>query len=1105
MKYENKIKLNTVSNGGIGFNILESGDVATIQKKDVQINLLRGNNLEGSCSNLFLRILENNEIFYTKMIGVDSPGKYYIENNQVFYKGVFKNVSYKVTLSVLDNIWFWDVELNNIGVEDVKVDVIYGQDVAIANGGSVRNNEAYVCQYLDHKVFNHELGYTVCTRQNQGKPHFLQIGSLTKNIAYSTDGFQFFGLDYKVTNEPVSLKKDTLANSNYQYEFAYIALQSERIDLSSTVNMTFYGLYNDEIYEVSTSPRFLDEITMAHRNLSIGKYQGTGISISRKIYFSNILDSLPLTNEEIDELYPHKRHAEKENDTLLSFFSDNSSHVVLKAKEVLVERPHGQMLVTGNNLIMKETFISSTNYMFGVFNSHIVVGNTNFNKFLTNNRNPLNIQKISGQRMFVEINGEYKLLGVPSLFEVGVNYAKWIYKLPEDTIIITSMVLVDSPQIILDVKSEKGLKYNFLLTNHIVLGPNEFEHPFIVRTHNNVLEFTPNPKAMCSQKYPNLTYRMIMSQNFKIYNDAVFYNDNICRNEPLVNLELKETDSFRMIIQGCIDGKEIKVAEYDLEAEKARYLHYIKRTINNFKLTIDNEYQDEVDKFNDIAVWYTHNALIHYASPHGLEQYNGAAWGTRDVCQGPVELFLSTQKYQAVRDILLKVYSHQFIHNGDFPQWFMFDKYYQIQAHDSHGDIIVWPLRILAMYILTTSDLSILEEKVSYTDLQKNDFTKERYSILDHVFKQIKAIKDNFIPGTYLSCYGGGDWDDTLQPANKTLTKSMVSGWTVALTYEAMNLFSRAVKTYDKIIAQEIEELAENIKKDYHTLLVKDDIPSGFILFTNDSLKYMLHPLDNETGLKYRLLPFNRGIISELLDKDKIDNYLEIIDKQLKHPDGVRLMDKPVQYKGGINTYFTRAETSANFGREIGLLYVHAHIRYVELLAKLGKSDDVWNNLLKVNPINIHEVVPNALKRQSNLYFSSSDANFSDRYEAVKDFDKVRTGKIGVKGGWRVYSSGPGIYLNQLISNCLGVRVLNNDLVLDPVLPNKLDGLKFNYQFDGKDLEITYHIKTNQINKVIVNKKEISLEYLNNKYRVGGVIINKDLLNQNSNKIEVYL
>lgn len=48
---------------------------------------------------------------------------------------------------------------------------------------------------------------------------------------------------------------------------------------------------------------------------------------------------------------------------------------------------------------------------------------------------------------------------------------------------------------------------------------------------------------------------------------------------------------------------------------------------------------------------------------------------------------------------------------------------------------------------------------------------------------------------------------------------------------------------------------------------------------------------------------------------------------QLLYPDGVRLMNRPAQYDGGVSTHFKRAEHAANFGREVGLQYVHAHIR----------------------------------------------------------------------------------------------------------------------------------------------------------------------------------
>lgn len=1105
MKYNNTVKTFSVTNGGIVFHILDSGDIRTINKDNVQINLLTGTNLEGSVSNLYLRVFKDNKIYYTRLIGINSPSHFYVDGNRVYYQGEFHQLQYTVILTVLENIWFWTIDIENRSNQGQVIDLIYGQDVGLAHPGSINSNEAYVCQYLDHRVFINDLGYTVCTRQNQGVPHYLQHGSLTKNVGYSTDGFQFFGLDYKLTNEPVALLCDQLENRNYQYEFAYTALQSERVTLIDKTRFVFYGLYEDNIPEVSENIRYFDKIVNTYNQLdfkAFNKEQGKKLELD--INFNNILTGLPLTNDEIDTLYPIKRHEEHDKQYLLSFFTGNNIHVVLQAKERLVERPHGHMLLNGDSLFIRDNFLSATNYIFGVFNCHIVVGNTNFHKFLSNIRNPLNIKKITGQRIFIKINDEYKLLGVPSVYELGLNYAKWLYKLDDDILTITSMIAYNRPEQLLRVESKRGRKYQFLLTNHLVLGSSEYEAPFSYEVNGKTIKFYPDSCTLSYSNYPNLTYKLETSQNFTYHFDERFFTDKINRHEPLVVLEFSDVDQIEVRIQGLIDGQDLNDQEFSLTVEEEKYHNYIDEVMNYFHLDINNEYQEEVAKFNDLVRWYCHNALIHYASPHGLEQYNGAAWGTRDVCQGPAELFMVTQKYSVVKDIICKVYTREFIQNGDFPQWFMFDKYYNIFAHDSHGDIIVWPLRLLAMYLLATKDYTILEEKLPYLDRDKGEFTELTETLYEHIKRQINSIIDNFIPGTSLSCYGGGDWDDTLQPANKALTNQMVSGWTVALTYEAFKYLQEALKEYDSEYAEEINELADKMRLDFDKYLIKNGIPAGFILFDKE-VKYILHPEDKETGVSYRLLPFNRGFISEIFDENQVETYYDLIEDKFKHLDGVRLMDRPVQYKGGINTYFTRAETAANFGREIGLLYVHAHIRYIEAMAKIGKAKDAYEGLLKINPINIQDHVPNALRRQSNTYFSSSDANFYDRYEARHDFDKLKTGDIGVKGGWRIYSSGPGIYLNQLIGNILGVRTYHHDLVLDPVLPKELDGLTFTYRFNDKPIKINYHITDGLIKHISINGEKIPFKRLESKYRPGGIIIDNKMLNNNENIIDIYM
>jgi cellobiose phosphorylase len=217
-------------------------------------------------------------------------------------------------------------------------------------------------------------------------------------------------------------------------------------------------------------------------------------------------------------------------------------------------------------------------------------------------------------------------------------------------------------------------------------------------------------------------------------------------------------------------------------------------------------------------------------------------------------------------------------------------------------------------------------------------------------------------------------------------------------------------------------------------------------------------------------------------------------------------------YHGGISRYFKRAEAAASFGREIGLQYVHAHIRYIEAMARVGRPDEAFRGLLAVCPIRLDLDVPSALPRQSNAYFSSSDAAFMDRWQASRQFGRVRAGRVGVRGGWRIYSSGPGIYINQLISNVLGLRTYFDDMVLDPVLPRSADGLTFDFEFEGRPVRYLYRVAGEGFSprEVHVNGRPLSGgRYEDNPYRPGGLLISRRAfgaaLDREENVVEIHI
>ena len=55
-------------------------------------------------------------------------------------------------------------------------------------------------------------------------------------------------------------------------------------------------------------------------------------------------------------------------------------------------------------------------------------------------------------------------------------------------------------------------------------------------------------------------------------------------------------------------------------------------------------------------------------------------------------------------------------------------------------------------------------------------------------------------------------------------------------------------------------------------------------------------------------------------------------------------------------------------------MYMHAHLRYAQALAHVGRADDFFHALCQADPIGIRAVVPAATLRQANCYYSSSDA-----------------------------------------------------------------------------------------------------------------------------------
>ncbi|EAC9534595.1 cellobiose phosphorylase [Listeria monocytogenes] len=1076
-------KLKEIKKKDLSAAFYPSGELAWLKLNDIMLNQVIQNPLENRLSQIYVRAHVNDKVeIYPLLTGDAEVG---FNQNGVEYQGTVGAFRYNVQMKFHSRGWFYQVTVDGAAT----FDLVYLQDLGLAEQAAVRTNEAYMSQYIDYHVTEGKTGYTIQARQNQPQNDrfpAVQIGALTKIVGYATDGFDIYGTDYKVTNELAALTKKSLPNRVYQYEFAQISLQTELF--TNHAETSFYGYATEHQPKASGAPA--ENIAEIKTNIKEDAYQpSTKVTRAKNI-------GKPITGESISEKwlqakFPDRIQEEKQDGTLLSFFTPNYAHVVTREKEAVLERPHGSILLDKVDVLNPEATLSATTYMYGSFLSQLVAGNTNMNKWNSHARNPLNILQTSGLRIYIEQDAELRPLGVPSVWETSTNYSTWYYQWNDDLITVQTTLTAESKEAFVRVQSEKGLSYKLVLTNQVTMGTNEYDSTIKKEMTDGVVTYFPAEDSPIVETYPALQFRV--DGTFNEMTDERYFAKEYAGTAGLDVFVFEPTANATFHVQAKLTDSFAK-QNADLEAATKEIRASYDELTAQFHL---NHQSTTAEKLNLTVYWYAHQMLVHYASPHGLEQYSGAAWGTRDVSQGPFEFFLATGNKAVLRQLVLTIFSHQYQDTGDWPQWFMFDKYTSIQQEESHGDVIVWPLKIIGDYLEMSGDTEILEAEIPFVDREAKTFTKEKGTLLAHIELAVQTIEARFMNGTALSNYGDGDWDDTLQPANAQLKKNMVSSWTVALTYQTFKRLAVFLPTGDKYGA-----LAKRVQADFAKYMTTEtDVIPGFLYLEEGKAPvWMIHPEDKDTNIKYRLIPLTRSVIAELVDKKQASRNFDIIDKHLLHPDGVRLMSEPAHYAGGVSTHFKRAEQAANFGREVGLQYVHAHIRYIEALAKIG-NQEAWHMLDVINPINIKEVVPNAALRQSNTYFSSSDAAFLDRYQAQNEFSRVKEGTIPVKGGWRIYSSGPGIYLHQLISSVLGIRQTENAILFDPVLPEELDGLECHIELDNYPLDITFESADEA--GIFVNGEVQPVENEANAYRTGALLLPKKNLTTKCSQITI--
>lgn len=1095
--------LRVANAAGLSLELNRDGGVRRILFRDDVVNLFMGNGMEPGPANVWLRLHLGARIEAVPLLGPQSPLRACPPRDGASghrRRGEWRGVHLELRLVLADAhaTWCWQVELENRSRQELTVDLMYGQDLALASYGAVRLNEHYVSHYVDLGGLLHpRCGWVVAARQNlaqAGRHPWAVVGSVRRGVSWATDGLQLHGLALRLGGLPAGVV-DGLPGQRLQHEHALAAVQDEAVTLAPGARLAggfFVALQAD--HPQATSPEDLSAVdaawswagSLARPDASEA---GEGEPPDAGTLFAQApaLECRDLGEAELRRLFGSEwRHEERDDAGLLSFFSGEHGHVVLRAKEARTQRPHGHILRTGRARVPEEASLTSTVWMSGVFHSMVTQGHVSLNRFLSTAHGWLGLFRSHGLRVFVEVGGRWQLLGVPSAFEMRPDSCRWIYRHAQGALELVSAAQPGSNVLRLGARVLDGPPVAWLATLHLALGGDDGNASTPVpwrEQGRDVFVAVPEGSELHS-RFPRGGFAVAPHEgtSVRVRGDGRLFTDGQPRGLPFLCLESEACSSFGLDISGRLVPDAPSAAPP------------LPLPLPALRAPDDGPASREVRRLAEMLPWLANNALVHYLSPRGLEQYSGGGWGTRDVCQGPLEMLLALDCPEAARDLLLRVFAAQDA-GGDWPQWFQFiERERHLRASDSHGDVVFWPLLATARYVLGTGDASVLDAQVPF--YRPPGGAETSGTLAQHLERALDVIGRRRVAGTALAAYGHGDWNDSLQPADPAMREKLCSAWTVTLHHQTLTALARAMRFAGRTARAEVFEAeAGRVRHDFRRSLMVDGVIAGYGVFAVGAApELLLHPRDRRTGVRYSLLPMMHAILEGLCTPDEAAAHLAIMREHLWGPDGARLFDRPLPYHGGTERLFQRAETSAFFGREIGLVYTHAHLRYAQMLAHVGDARGLLESLALAHPVQLRERLPQASLRQANCYFSSSDAAFRDRYEAQQHHDRVAAGAVALDGGWRVYSSGPGIALSLVVTCLLGVRREGDVLVIDPVIAPELRGLRAEVSVLGRPVQVEYHVGERGYSPrlLTLDGRRMAFTRVDNPYRPGGAAIPLD-------------